>query len=88
MKNLLYVPEAQNDARGLFSAGNVADCMQETEEAMVVFLTQPAKSVQDGRGAVPKTCTPTKYSEGASQSVCYDAWCRKINLLQYNMDQG
>lgn len=84
MKNLLYVPEAQNDARGLFSAG----CMQETEEAMVVFLTQPAKSVQDGRGAVPKTCTPTKYSEGASQSVCYDAWCRKINLLQYNMDQG
>lgn len=37
----------------------MADCMQEMEEAMLGFLTQPAKAVfQDGRDAVPKGTLP------------------------------
>lgn len=43
-------------SRGLFLAGNVADRIQEIQEAMTVFLTQPAKSVLwDGRGTVPRS---------------------------------
>lgn len=39
-------------SRGLF----LADCIQEIQEAMTVFLSQPAKSVlRDGRGTVPRS---------------------------------
>jgi len=37
----------------------MADCMQEIQEAMAVFLTLPAKSVLwHGRGAVPSSALP------------------------------
>lgn len=51
--------------QGLFLAGNVADCMQEIQEAMAVC--DPASSMSSLRGAVPRSALPWSILNDQSQ---------------------